>query len=872
MTSTFEIKYIEIQWYDKDTVTKVIESLHVIPVEYNDEHSHFECETTIYPRTEGILRGQLAVRFIAGPAVIPCIKMSDGAEQQLFPVEDIDSGKTWWIVQDSWDAKEKYWRHSSVNTAGTLILVLDDVHCHINIGSMDFSREQLERYLTGFKDDLWELILDESSSVQASREQGSIGINNATIDCAQNIIMHAHKILSNPKAELREIQTLKPRKAVKPVNRTFMELATKTNQSVLTSRAVTPTFNMAENRYILFALERSYRIIKQIVILSGNKAKRYAALTDKLQQQYDSFTDSVTIDRDLVVKDLEIIRQRCKLSYWQQQLAQRIFAEKIVYDADGPQYNVLHFRSQKPTQENDGFFIEINVQGQWKKDNEKSTVLSFNSKVNASLLNLVRCLRQHAEYKITGTGRRYETAKAVVYVIDYLNDIEIVDARELYLAQQKYSQEIKQGKVLDANNWQRKLNPRELDEQTKEKVALQNRIEFYSENQSLSEAVFKKVEPKQRQLAQLITQFKALGVTASSHFPNSMTFVQNPHYQGVHNGYKQLMASTRLTNEDLLLSLEEIDAIGLVNMPLLYERWCLLQIMKVLIESFRFIPQANWKYQVVDAIKGRKKDIEILFDNPHSKRTLTLTYEKTLENGKRPDFVIDLQWTADKDDQARYSRRFVLDAKFYDHSTFARSGGLLGVIDGLRNQKDYREATNNPVFLIHPCKDAIADVVTAQHWGKYSYLGEAGSGAGGIKPNHDYGAIFLSPIDKELYNDELQRLLGLFLQYKLESPNTSSLPNDLTQAKPFCIRCGSVELRTIEKTGGYTNKQGVQSARTPRSVWLQCTECEQFISFNHCQYSDTRLVKNGLYWTYHSARAIEPFNIKCPECGEWGGW
>jgi hypothetical protein len=37
-----------------------------------------------------------------------------------------------------------------------------------------------------------------------------------------------------------------------------MELATKTNQSVLTSRAVTPTFNMAENRYILFALERGY--------------------------------------------------------------------------------------------------------------------------------------------------------------------------------------------------------------------------------------------------------------------------------------------------------------------------------------------------------------------------------------------------------------------------------------------------------------------------------------------------------------------------------------------------------------------------------------------------------------------------------------
>jgi hypothetical protein len=146
-----------------------------------------------------------------------------------------------------------------------------------------------------------------------------------------------------------------------------------------------------------------------------------------------------------------------------------------------------------------------------KKDNEKSTVLSFNSKVNESLLNLVRCLRQYAEYKITGAGRRYETAKAVIYVIDYLNDIEILDARELYLAQQKYSQEIKQGKVLDANNWQRKLNPRELDEQTKEKVALQNRIGFYSENQSLSEAVFKKIEPNSGNSRSSLLGSKLLG-------------------------------------------------------------------------------------------------------------------------------------------------------------------------------------------------------------------------------------------------------------------------------------------------------------------------------------------------------------------------
>ena len=63
------------------------------------------------------------------------------------------------------------------------------------------------------------------------------------------------------------------------------------------------------------------------------------------------------------------------------------------------------------------------------------------------------------------------------------------------------------------------------------------------------------------------------------------------------------------------VSLEEIDAIGLVNMPLMYERWCLLQIIKVLKESFRFIPQSNWKYQLIDAVKTNKFNIEVSLSN-----------------------------------------------------------------------------------------------------------------------------------------------------------------------------------------------------------------------------------------------------------------
>ena len=312
MKPEFEIKYIEVQWYDKETFTKVTESLNSLSLEYNDELKIFECETTIYPNTKG-LRGQLAVRFLDSKRVNPYIELPSGEAKHLSPIKDTDTGRTWWVVKDSWDEQNNFWRHTGINSVGTLKIILQEQKCHVLIGSVDFTLDQLEMYLSSFKDDLWELILDDSSAIQANKPSGGIGVNEKVIECINHLISHAEKVLGTPKVELREIQTLKPRKAVKPIKRTFMELVSKTNQRFLTSRATTPSYNVSENCYVLFALERSYRIIKQIAILSGNKCKRYSDTVTKLQNQYDSFSDSITVDRDLVVKDLEAIRRRTKI-------------------------------------------------------------------------------------------------------------------------------------------------------------------------------------------------------------------------------------------------------------------------------------------------------------------------------------------------------------------------------------------------------------------------------------------------------------------------------------------------------------------------------------------------------------------------------
>ncbi|WP_207923204.1 hypothetical protein [Marinomonas flavescens] len=874
MKSEFEIKYIEIQWYDQETVIKITESLFCLSLEYNKDIECFECETTIYPNTGG-LRGQLAVRFLHNNIVNPYIQLPNGGTQYLSSIDDIDTGKTWWVVKDKWDNKNQYWQHSSINTAGTLRLILQDKVCQILIGSIDFTREQLDTYLSSFKDDLWELILDDSSPIQADKEGNSIGINEEVIECIQHLIVNADKILNAPKSELREIQTLKSRKSVKPVNRTFMELVSKRNQNFLTSRATKPSYNVAENRYVLFALERSYRIIKKIAILSRNKVKRYANTVDRLQSQYDAFTDIISIDRELVVKDLKILGERCHLDYWQRKLKEQLNKNGINLDVEATNHNELYIRTQNYTKDQisgnkDGFFIEIFNNGVWGKVDNKTTILSF--KYNYS--NLIRCLKTNSEYRVIGAIHRNKSTNSVLYSISSLSLVELLTTKGFQVARKKFEEEKQLGLQLNSNGWKRNLRSNELEEQEKEKNALVNRINFYADNEKLSAYVYDKVAPKLKQLTKIIKSLRRLEIKHSSNFPNSMTFVQNPNYQGVHNNYKVLRKVTNLADDELLIRLEEIDAIGLVNMPIIYERWCLLQIIKVLRESFRYVLEDNWKYKLIEAIRTNTVDIEIKLSNLEAKRFITLTYEMTLDNGKRPDFVLDVEWWPEDKAQNIQKKRFVMDAKFYNQATFTRFGGLIGAIDLLYTKKNYSEDNKNPVFILHPCKEAISERVTAQEWGKYSFLGELAINENYSNPLHQYGGVFLSPIDRLLYLDELQRVLGLFLQYKLEDPDTShnSRNDDRTASKPFCIRCGSCNLRQIEKSSGYYNKDGEWVPRTPRSVWMQCNECEQFISFNHCRSTDTRIIKNGFYWTYHSARAIEPFNNKCPSCGEWGAW
>lgn len=881
MKENFQLKYLELEWYDKDTLLKVTESMNSLRLEYNEWLEKFEAETTIYPKSEGIQCHHLAFRLLNQQNDRPYIMLPDGKRKYLREIHDKNTGKSWWIVAEEWCVDRKQWIGLAPNVAGTLSVMICSTQCDVYIGGSDFSRLQLEQYLTTFKNDLWELILDENSDIHSHLREGQgVNINQEVIDSIQNIVHHAEKILITPKVELREIQRVKPRKSVKPVNRTFMELVTKTNHRLLTSRDTEPSYNVSENRYVLFALERCHRIMKHIVMLAQNKTNRYKDNISKLRKQHDSLTHTIEVNRDLVIKDLNLLEEKTNLEYWQNQIDNSLDKTGLKIDNLSSSH-ILYLRIEQNTTEQytgdkNGFFIKVwdSYKSEWVKPNNKTGVLPLYNQLTPFLDSF----HNGMDLAIDCHYSWQETNKSVRFFLKKIQSIKILWSSVVEGIRAKFNQEQQRCQYLEQHNWTRALTSDELETQNQEKSAINNRIKFYSENQKMSSYVYEHIEPKLRKIQKIINGLKQLKIKSSSYFPNSMTFIQNPHYQSVHNSYKVLRDASNLADDELLISLEEIDDIGLVNMPLIYERWCLIQIIQVLKESFRFTPQEDWKYKLLEAIKTDKTDIKIELSNESAKRFFTITYEKTLENGKRPDFVLDLRWFEQSDAYSEYElhRRYVMDAKFYDKSTFTRYGGMLGVLNSLRIEKNYSENNQNPVFIIHPCHNLIDSPRSAQSWAKYSFLGETDFNDDGEFDNHNLGAIFLNPIERHLFKDELQRLFGLFIQYKLEKQETESYFNDETLSVPICIRCGSTNLEKQIKQKNYLDKRTNQwKERTSRSVYFRCNECLQFQVHNHCANSKEnrpRLIKNGLYWSYHSARALEPFNMKCPCCGQWGIW
>ncbi|EPS2566123.1 nuclease domain-containing protein, partial [Escherichia coli] len=708
METPFVIKFIETKWHDKQTLVSVSESEYSLKLEQTGNNA-FSAHTTIYPKVDELRFAQLAIKTKQGDQSPPYIVMPNGDRKQLESITDPASNAVWWVEPAHWDAKQRVWRSEARRTAGQITFVIGNSTLKLDIDISEQTKSDLSRYLSDFKADLWELILDENSHITGDAKNSQVAaIDQEALSLVASILSNAQTILKKPKVELKEIQALKPAKEVRPVPRTFMEICTKGSRKHLTSRASEPSYNVPENQYVLYVVLSTLSIVKQLVKVAESKKSRFSGAIEKLNERLDSLKDYRIINRDLVVKDLERLKKRFDTEVINAELASQlgeINANKYFsqnHAAKG------YLRLEKTTGSENEWWAKIkpSQHDDWQQFELDGYTIFSSGEYYASLF------QPYSDYDMVAImpppSRR---GTASILYPEYISKLTILaDSRSLLRDKEKFSKLREQGIALNENGWKTKLTPEELSEQEKERETIRKRLSYFASEHEKVGIVHQVLAPKIKPFQQVEKEWRQCKVKSKSTFPNSMTFVQNPAYQAVHSGFKKLKEQIGLADEDILLSLEKIEAIGLVNMPLIYERWCLLQIIKVLTQAFRYLPEDNWKRKLIANIQGNEEQISIQFFNPNVSRKVTLQYEPFLANGKRPDFVLDVEAITKSGNQI--SKRLVVDAKYYSAAYLKLRGGIGGVIHELYNGKDYSECQENSVFVLHPVLDAVEKVVS----------------------------------------------------------------------------------------------------------------------------------------------------------------
>lgn len=856
-----EAKYIQVVWQDRATARKVVESHDSLRLEPIDENTT-EVEIVSYSRIDDGTPGQFAVRLDSQSLDVPRVEQANGTSIDLLPLTDPVTGLRWWVEGKTWDKQRGRWLSDIYRGVGEVRIKVGLQSCRVKISTSTFTHQELERYLTDFQTDFWELILDDASYISAASKRSQQNLlDAATLRAIAKFVESVELVLQNPKVELREVQRLKPRKNVRPVPRTFMEMATRGNTRTLTSRAYQESLDLPENRYAHHALRKVYQITKALCTVAASQARSLERSLEANRQRLSNFSNIKVINKDAVMHDL-MDKERVMLEDESRVSKKNVHFAQLVslHPASGhlefrdervPCLRVLlgeradkipgnHFFAKVRSSETKPWFMP--------RDGGYITVELgvFSDQVAAG-----------SEYEILGeidyTKTKRDNKKT-------WHNFKLLEASEFRLVKSaKHEQQLsvakQQVRYLESRDWQRSLTEEEAEQQKREARSIEKIIGLVMAKQEILASLSRELAPKLPALRAALKSFEGEKVKLDSRFPNSMTYVQNPAYQGIHVAFSRIKEGSGITDDEILLAMDRIEEIGLVNISTLYERWCLLQIIKVL-TRFRYLPEYGWKRKLITQVLDHGRNVAIDFENSGLRRKLRLTYEMELDNGKRPDFVLDVSANYNGA-EASTTKRFVMDAKFYQDINNDRHGGLQQVVNELYNDKDYAEGGQNAVFILHPSSKAAPSRATPQEWSRDNYYGEVPLfDWDNSPPNHRYGGVFLSPIANGSYLDPLQRAIGMFLQYGMENNDTKKCKHGaLTENGVFCLVCGSSDVSCR------------QSPINPKAWWTTCNDCDHFTTYNYCRECDNRLIKNGEYWSYHSVEPLNPINIKCPSCG-----
>lgn len=236
-----------------------------------------------------------------------------------------------------------------------------------------------------------------------------------------------------------------------------------------------------------------------------------------------------------------------------------------------------------------------------------------------------------------------------------------------------------------------------------------------------------------------------------------------------------------------------------------------------------------------------EQELTVHFTEGLHNRKVTLHYQKSLKNGKRPDFILEIQTDNNK-------IHLVMDAKFKNY-LYQKN-----VVKDLEIIKKKYATPKYYVFVVHPCTDP-----------KFSNLGSKAiyfSEDIPTMPFHHYGYLLAQPN----FIDNLKKAIGMALEYLIEGSYNAKQKNSTLDPKPkeeklFCLNCGTNHTELVPYT-----RPGLPE-RYHYTNTCQNSECGHVAYFDYCWNCKTKLYKHGSYWDYHRTSVWSAFDIHCPNCG-----
>lgn len=856
MNQTFsvEIRYLKIQWHSNKEVASMQIDDNYQEIEF--ENSNFTAHTSTFAG----VNIYVGFKFLDEINHIPYIIIDEFNHQNLIPIKKPASDEVWWIQSHQWDDKNHRYLSDLQRTTGVVEFVFNQQKLLLFNDTHEFSVSELEHYLSDFKSDLWFLILDNDSISKSSIHKSKVSfVDNELIGLYRECLDNIQQIAQNPNMFLSEHQIKKSKKQVKSVTRTFREIITNPNAKLLTSRSFYESYDTPENRYVHFCLKR----IKLLLTVFDNVSKKqdgfYQSQIEQNQKiiDYCNKTTTKKIDKSVYLQEINTM--------WSQLQSYNDFCNYICnhwQDFTFLQINPINqitIEFGKCAEHYDGYFVTM-LDGYSKEQlkqqyNIDYVVVSFHQDIldyingNNLTLNYLS-LSLAGEFFIPC----YQNNKGKTYYRIFISCIDtaifnnenhaITNLKNAITNQeQKYTQ-------YEQNDWREPLNQTELSELNREKEVAQKKIHFLYKQLKVNREINHRIPILKQQVKKLLKFFDGHKIKTQSYYPSSMVFIQNPIYNK-HNQLFKKINDYQGISEGIFESLLEIEQIGLVNIPNLYEKWCLLQIIKVLSKHYHYKLNNNWQEYLVKSALNKQYNIEFVLENDAIQRKIVLTYEKELPNGNRPDFVIDLYTKTYKQDNngnwfidnEKLQERLVIDAKFKSQMSEYKLNQL---VDELYSDKNYGEDGTNIVFILQPNSHVINNRTSPLNWGVFCDYGQSN------QSKHKKGHIFLSPSLKYPNTiDNLQRLFGFFLQKNAVFLKMS----EGYWSNTSCISCGGMLNINEEKTQGGNSK-----------FILKCTHCQQLSLQTICHQCGTKLFKNGLKWTYHRTRAEQVSNVVCYEC------